>query len=40
MPIGLAIQRVSGKVSNITATKSVMGNTKKAPGPPKSRPRR
>jgi hypothetical protein len=36
MPMRLANQRVSGKVSNITATKRVMGKARKAPGPPRS----
>ena len=36
MPMRLANQRVSGKVSNMTATKSVIGNARKAPGPPRS----
>jgi hypothetical protein len=29
-----ASQRVSGKVSNITATNSVMGRARNTPGPP------
>lgn len=36
MPTKLANQRVSGKVSSMTATKRVIGNARKAPGPPRS----
>ena len=36
MPTMLANQCVSGKVSSMTATKSVMGRARKAPGPPSS----
>jgi len=32
--VRLASQRVFGKVSNITATKRVMGSARNAPGPP------
>src|SRR3712207_8252472 len=32
----LASQRVSGKVSNMTITKRVMGSARNAPGPPSS----
>src|SRR5215210_6662376 len=33
-PMRLANQRVSGKVSNITATNRVIGSARNAPGPP------
>ena len=36
MPMTLASQRVSGKVSSIKATKSVRGAARNAPGPPSS----
>ena len=35
-PMRLASHLVSGKVSNMTATKSVMGSARNAPGPPSS----
>src|SRR5215213_4758584 len=35
-PMRLASQRVSGNVSNMTATNRVIGSARKAPGPPSS----